>query len=109
LAAGLLYDEVPPGIDAFDPDNILVIAVGPLGGTGVQSSCNFSVAAKSPLTELIYNSHCNGGFARPLKFAGYDAIVVRGRSEMPVFLWIHEGRVGRSDGGKKVRGYRRVR
>jgi aldehyde:ferredoxin oxidoreductase len=91
LAARLLYDEVPPGIGALDPDNILVISVGPLGGTTVQSSCTCSVAAKSPLTGTVYNSHCNGSFARLLKFSGYDAIVVKGQADRPVFLWVHEG------------------
>jgi aldehyde:ferredoxin oxidoreductase len=92
LAAKLLYDEVSPGTHALDPENILVISVGPLGGTAVQSSCNFSIAAKSPLTGFtIYNSHCNGTFARMLKFSGYDAIVVKGQSEKPAFLWINEG------------------
>ena len=94
LAARLIYDEVPPGTGALDPNNILVISVGPLGGTAAQASCNFSVAAKSPLTGFtIYNSHCNGSFARLLKFSGYDAIVVEGQADRPVFLWIHEGEV----------------
>lgn len=92
LAARLLYDEVPPGTSALDPENLLVISVGPLGGTAVQSSCNYSVAAKSPVTGFtLYNSHCNGSFARLLKFSGYDAVAVKGESDRPVFLWIHEG------------------
>jgi len=92
LAARLLYDEVSPGVGPLDPENILVISVGPLGGTAVQSSCNYSVAAKSPLTGFtIYNSHCNGSFARMLKFSGYDAIVVKGQSNKPALLWINEG------------------
>ena len=92
LAARLLYDEVPPGIEGLDPENILVISAGPLGGTAVQASCNYSVAAKSPLTGFtIYNSHCNGTFARMLKFSGYDAIVVKGQAETPVYIWVNEG------------------
>ena len=93
LAARLLYDEVPPGIGGLDPENVLVISVGPLGGTTVQASCNYSVAAKSPLTGFtIYNSHCNGTFARLLKFSGYDAIVVKGQAETPVFIWVNDGK-----------------
>jgi aldehyde:ferredoxin oxidoreductase len=93
LAARLIYDEVPPGVGAFDPQSILVVSAGTLGGTTVQASCNCSIAAKSPLTGFtIYNSHCNGSFARMLKFSGYDAIVVKGQADRPVFLWIHEGK-----------------
>jgi aldehyde:ferredoxin oxidoreductase len=92
LAARLIYDEVPPGIDALDPDSILVVSSGPLVGTTAQASCNISVAAKSPLTGFtIYNSHSNGNFARQLKFSGFDALVIKGRAEKPVFLWINDG------------------
>lgn len=92
LAAKVLYDEVPPGIAALDPESRLVVSAGPLAGTTVLASCNFSVAAKSPLTGIIYNSHCNGTFARQLKFSGYDAVVIQGESEKPVYLWIHDGK-----------------
>jgi aldehyde:ferredoxin oxidoreductase len=94
LAARLLYDEVPPGVGSLDPENVLVISVGPLGGTKVQASCNCSVATKSPLTGFtIYNAHSNGNFARLLKFSGFDAVIVKGAAETPVFLWINEGKV----------------
>lgn len=93
LAARVLYDEIPPGIGSLDPENVLVISVGPLGGTGVQASCNYSVATKSPLTGFtIYNAHSNGNFARQLKFAGFDALIVKGAAQKPVFLWINEGK-----------------
>jgi aldehyde:ferredoxin oxidoreductase len=93
FAARILYDEVPPGVGPLEPENVLVVSVGPLGGTATQASCNYSVAAKSPITGFtIYNSHCNGNFARMLKFSGYDAVVIRGRSDRPVFLWINEGK-----------------
>ena len=92
LAARLLYDEVPPGIDALDPENRLVVSVGPLAGTILQASCNHSVAAKSPITGFtIYNSHSNGKFARLLKSSGFDAIIIKGKAEKPVFLWINNG------------------
>lgn len=93
LAARLIYNEVLPGMGALDPKSILVVSAGPLAGTAVQASCNYSVAAKSPITGFtIYNSHCNGNFARMLKFSGYDAIVVMGQADRPVFLWINEGK-----------------
>ncbi len=93
IAARILYDEVPPGIGALEPGNKLVISAGPLAGTSVQASCNVSVAAKSPVTGFtVYDAHSNGNFARMLKFAGYDAIVVEGASEEPVNLVIDNGK-----------------
>jgi aldehyde:ferredoxin oxidoreductase len=56
-------------------DDYVGISAGPLAGTAVQASCNYSVAAKSPITGFtIYNSHSNGKFARQVKFSGFDAI-----------------------------------
>lgn len=92
FAARLLYDGVPPGIDGLDSESRLVVSAGPLAGTVVQASCNYSVAAKSPITGFtIYNSHSNGKFARLLKFSGFDAIIIKGRVEKPTFLWINDG------------------
>ncbi len=92
LAARILYDQVPSGVNALDPENVLVLSAGPLAGTTAQASCNVSVAAKSPLTGFtIYNGHSNGKFARLLKFAGLDGVIIRGKSEKPAFLWINEG------------------
>ena len=94
LGARILYDEVPPGVKPHDPEAVLVFSAGPLAGTPVQAGCNYSVAALSPLTETtVYNSHSSGYFAPNMKRAGYDAIVVRGKAEKPVFLWIHDGEV----------------
>jgi aldehyde:ferredoxin oxidoreductase len=93
LAARILYDEVPIGTSALDPENELVVSAGPLAGTAVQASCNCSVAAKSPITGFtIYNSHFNGNFARMLKFAGFDTIIIEGKADSPVFLWLNEGK-----------------
>jgi aldehyde:ferredoxin oxidoreductase len=99
IAARLIYDEVAPGMDALDPDALLVVSSGPLVGTNAQASCTVSVAAKSPLTGCtIYNSHSNGSFGRQLKFSGFDALVIRGKAEKPVFLWIEDGRAELRDG-----------
>ena len=87
VAARLLYDELPLGIHPLEPENILVISAGPLVGTNLQASCNTSVVAKSPITGFtLYNSHVNGSFAHQLKFAGYDALVIRGKATNPVYL-----------------------
>ncbi len=89
----IIYDEVDPKLDAFDPGNKLVIATGPLSGTKVPSAPKFHVATKSPLTGLMLNSSAAGYFAPEMKFAGYDAIIIEGKSPKPVFLWINEGNV----------------
>lgn len=92
LAARLLYDELPLGIHPLDPDSILVISAGPLVGTNLQASCNTSVVAKSPITGFtLYNSHVNGSFAHQLKFAGCDGVIIRGKAQSPVYLWLHDG------------------
>lgn len=94
LAARIIYDEVPPGTGALDPENRLVVSAGSLAGTAVQGSCNCSVATKSVITGFtIYNGHSNGKFARLLKFSGFDAITIKGKAEKPVFLWINDGQV----------------
>ncbi len=89
LASKVMYDELPLGVSPLGPENIIVISAGPLAGTKVQSSCTLSITAKSPSTGFtMYASHCNGTFARMLKFAGYDAIVVKGQSARPVYLLV---------------------
>ena len=94
LGARILYDEVPPGVAPLDPEAVLVFSAGPLAGTPVQGGCNYSVIALSPVTGFtIFNGHSNGFLAPKLKRAGYDAIVIKGKAETPVFLWIHNGKV----------------
>ncbi len=86
----MLYDMTEPGIDALGPDNPLIFGTGPYNGTyGVQST-RFSVVAKSPLTGAIGNATCGGDFANTMKKAGYDFIVIRGKSEKPVYLDVNE-------------------
>ncbi len=88
----IYYDEVDGKIDALDEDNVMLFITGPFTGSSVQSPSNFQVISKNPMTgfNIAYaNSH---GFWGPrLKFAGYDGIVVRGKSEKPVFLHVNGG------------------
>ncbi len=89
----ILYDEVPPRLEPFDPDNRVIFGVGPLIGTASPSSGRVTVTAKSPETGLY--GECNlGGFWGPeLKYAGYDHIVIQGRGEKPIYLWINNDQV----------------
>jgi len=83
-----LMKFVPTGVDALAPENILVMATGVMTGSPLPASCRFAVAGKSPLTGTAAESEAAGFFGPELKMAGFDAIVFRGRSEKPVYLWV---------------------
>ena len=94
IATRIYWEEVGPDVGAFDPENRLILMSGPLGGTGVQGASRFEAVGKSPM--LMPEGFCYGnlgGFFGPyLKRAGYDGIVISGRSEKPVYVWIHDGK-----------------
>lgn len=92
IGAWVLYNEVPAGVESYDPDNRLIFATGPLNGTLVPGSGTFAVVTKSPLTGLASSGHANGSFGARLKYAGYDAVIVQGCSAEPVYLNIDDGR-----------------
>ena len=87
----ILYDEVPPGVKPYDPENRLILAAGPLNGTRVPGSGCISVVTKGPMTNLLTSAQANGFFGARMRFAGYDAIVIQGTSPEWEYLWIHEG------------------
>ncbi|MBU4318790.1 MAG: hypothetical protein KKF30_16145 [Proteobacteria bacterium] len=92
IATRIYWEEVQPEVSAFDPENRLIFMTGPLGATGAQGASRFEVVGKSPM--LLPEGFCYGnlgGFFGPyLKRAGYDGIVVSGKAEKPVYLWIHD-------------------
>ena len=88
-----LFDEVKGGTDALGPDNKLIFALGPLSGTNVPCTSRMSVTAKSPLTGGVGMALSGGHFPVELKFAGYDALIVEGKSEAPVYVYIKDGDV----------------
>jgi aldehyde:ferredoxin oxidoreductase len=94
IATRIYWEEVGPNVGAFDPENRLILMSGPLGGTGVQGASRFEAVGKSPM--LMPEGFCYGnlgGFFGPyLKRAGFDGIVISGRSEKPVYVWIHDGK-----------------
>jgi aldehyde:ferredoxin oxidoreductase len=93
LAEKILWDELKPGVDPLSPENILIFMTGPLEGTRMPTSGRFHVVTKSPATGGIGDSNCGGDFGPKLRFAGYDGIVITGRAEKPVYIWIDEGNV----------------
>lgn len=88
-----LYDEIPQGIDPLSPENKLMFATGPLVGTMFPTASRFNVSAKSPLTGILGDSNAGGHFASELKFAGYDQVILEGRCEKPVYIFIHDDEV----------------
>ncbi|MBI4301204.1 MAG: hypothetical protein HY664_01175 [Chloroflexi bacterium] len=91
LGIKYLYDEVPPGTQWSDPENRLILATGPLGGTQVGGSGTFSVVTKGPLTDGAASSQANGFLGAFLKFSGFDGIVVHGAANRLVYLYVHDG------------------
>ncbi len=90
LAARLLYDHVPAGIDPFDPANAVVFSVGPITDTTVPGNSRACVASKSPLTHLFFDSTFGGRFPATLKRTGFDAVVITGRAAEPAYLLVTE-------------------
>ena len=89
LAIDLLYKELAPGIDPLSPDNKLMFSTGPVNAAGIPGDTRFVVAGKSPLTGIWGEGNCSGWFADGLKKSGYDALVVEGASDEPVYIWIN--------------------
>jgi len=91
LAAYYCLKGIKAGTDAFDAANVLVFAASCTTGAPLSGTSRFNVTAKSPLTGGLGDSQAGGFWGTELKFAGFDAIVVTGRSEKPSFLWVHDG------------------
>lgn len=94
LGLRMLYAEVPPSVKPLDPENKLFFMTGPLTGTAVPSSTNYTVVTLSYDTEglTLASSHSHGFWAARLKFAGFDGLIIEGVSEKPVYLWIENGK-----------------
>jgi aldehyde:ferredoxin oxidoreductase len=94
----LLYNHLEPGVDPLGPDNVLTVSAGLLVGTPASASARTHVGAKSPLTGFIGSSNMGGFFAPELRWAGFDHLVIRGKVDAPVYLWIHDGEIEVRDG-----------
>src|SRR5512137_794042 len=91
LATHLLYNRIPAGADPLGPDNILGFVSGLLTGTGSLFSGRWMVVGKSPLTGGWGEANCGGSFSPAIKRCGYDGIFIKGISEKPVYLYVHNG------------------
>jgi len=87
-----LYDLVRPGTDPFSPENVIILMVGPLTGTIASTMSRMANITKSPQTGTLSDSYTGGYFPAELKFAGFDGIIISGRSPKPVYLSVKDGR-----------------
>jgi aldehyde:ferredoxin oxidoreductase len=90
LATRLLLDHNPPGVDPLAPENSLIVAVGPVTDSPIYGSCRHGIFTKSPQTGLYAESYSGGKAAESISRTGYDAVIIRGASQEPVFLEISD-------------------
>jgi aldehyde:ferredoxin oxidoreductase len=86
-----LNRELDPNVAPLSEDNIMVMATGPLTGTGAPTGSRYMVMTKSPLTGAITCSNSGGMFPTHLKRSGLDGIILTGKAKSPVYLWINDG------------------
>ncbi len=92
LGARLLYDLVAPDADPLGPGNAIMFMTGPLTGTQAPAMRG-CVITRSPLTGTFLDSYFGGHFSPEIKYAGYDALVILGKSPSPVYLWIDDDKI----------------
>ncbi len=92
-----LLKEMSGGEDALGPKNKLIFATGAINGAPIAGSGRNSVGATSPLTDGYGDAEVGGYWGAELKHAGFDAIIIEGKSETPVYLWIQDGKAELKD------------
>ncbi|MGD8458093.1 MAG: aldehyde ferredoxin oxidoreductase family protein [Anaerolineales bacterium] len=93
LATRMLYDTLTKELDPLSPQSPLLFITGPLTGTSGPTTGRFVVCAKSPATGLWSESNCGGFWGPELRKTGFDGIWITGKSEVPIFLWIEDGKL----------------
>ncbi|RLI40131.1 aldehyde ferredoxin oxidoreductase, partial [Candidatus Bathyarchaeota archaeon] len=91
--ARLIWDEIPVHTDPLGPKNKLIIATGPLSGLLVPGAGKTSFATISPATGYYGDSNVGGMLCTELKQAGFDALILEGKADKPVYLWVEDGKV----------------
>ncbi len=117
----LYLDHSKAGVDPFSPDNPLILTTGPISGTMWPTGGNgHTFVSKSPQTFGVGESKAHGSFGTEMKRAGYDAIIIKGKAEKPVYLWVDDdsiqlvdasslmGKSPRRDRGRDKRGAGRL-
>lgn len=91
FGARIITDRIDPNIDALSPENVIVFAAGSLTGTGIPLGNRYEVTTKSPLNDTLTSTNSGGFFGWKMKKAGFDALVISGRSPKPVYIYLNEG------------------
>jgi len=99
LGTRWLWEQVGPAVGPLDPDNLLILAAGPLVGTLVPNGCRMEAIARSPLTGIYGDANAGGFFGPELKFAGWDALVFTGQAPAPVYPALADDRAELRDAG----------
>ncbi|MBW1803639.1 MAG: aldehyde ferredoxin oxidoreductase family protein [Deltaproteobacteria bacterium] len=90
LGAYLLYRHLKPHTDPYDPENIMIFITGPLTGTNFPAASRSGVITRSPMTGTFLDSYSGGVFGCQIKWAGYDALIIRGKADSPSYLTVDE-------------------
>lgn len=93
MAAKILYDNIGSDVEPLSKENYLIISTGPITGSGAPMSSRFNISTVSPLTGYIASSNCGGNFGLSLKKAGYDALIIMGKADKPVWIELIEEQV----------------
>jgi len=93
LGAKLLYDEVNPKVDPLGVENKIYFLTGPFCGSAIPTSGRHAAVTKSPLTGVFAESDIGGYWGNELKKAGYDGIIIEGKSEKPVYIYIEDDEI----------------
>ncbi len=89
----LMYNHIEPGTDPLGADNVVLISAGVLVGTLASASARTHIGGKSPLTGFVGSANMGGFFAPEMRWAGFDHLVIKGKAEKPVYLWVHNGEI----------------
>ena len=92
LATKYLVSETDPKVDPLSPENKMIMSTGPLTGTMASTGGRYTVVTKGPLTNAIACSNSGGFFGAEMKFAGWDMIILEGKSPKPVYLFVENDR-----------------
>jgi aldehyde:ferredoxin oxidoreductase len=93
FAAKILYDELKPGINPLGPDNKFIVSVGPIAGIPAPNTGKTIVAAKSPMTGGYGDGNLGTRITEQIRKAGFDALIVEGRADRPIILYIEDDKV----------------
>lgn len=99
LDSYLVYNHAKPNCDPLGPDNACVISAGLLVGTLASATARTHISGKSPLTGFFGSANMGGFFAPEMAWAGFHHLVLKGKAEKPVYLWVHDGEIEIRDAG----------